>query len=339
MSVTTVSRVLNNRGYISDNIREKVYQAMKELDYQPNEIARSLFRRKSNIIGFILPTVAHPFFGELTSYIEYYAYNQNYKILLCNSHMDKNKERDYIDMLKRNQVDGIIMGSHTLAQGKDMESNEAFLSSLKEGKVDLANNKAFIGLLETFDVMKQYNIDKNDPLKGNVETGPQVIGEGKVGLWFMGNWAWTQISEYDPNGEYGFIPVPISNDANDLGNSQVVKWASKYVSLDVEQSTQEEQAAARKFLEWLVYTESGQNSLIDKCNVMAAFKNVTKAPDNPLARSLKKYIDSGDTMEYISTLPSDHWSEVGASMQKYLSDMVDKTELAKEIENYWKNVE
>ena len=73
VSVTTVSRVLNNRGYISEATRRKVYQAMEELDYQPNEVARSLFRKRSNIIGLIVPTVAHPFFAELTAYVEAYA--------------------------------------------------------------------------------------------------------------------------------------------------------------------------------------------------------------------------------------------------------------------------
>ncbi|MFC4769783.1 LacI family DNA-binding transcriptional regulator [Effusibacillus consociatus] len=114
VTVTTVSRVLNNRGYISEATRQKVYQAMEELHYQPNEIARSLHRRKSNIIGVIIPTVAHPFFGELTNFIEFYAYQQGYKIMVCNSHLNRDKEKEYIDMLKRNQVDGIIMGSHTL---------------------------------------------------------------------------------------------------------------------------------------------------------------------------------------------------------------------------------
>lgn len=114
ITVTTVSRVLNNRGYISEKTKQKVKDAMEELDYQPNEIARALFRRKSNLIGLIVPDVAHPFFAELTSGIEYYAYESGYKILICNSYGDSVKEKDYIDMLKRNQVDGIIMGSHTL---------------------------------------------------------------------------------------------------------------------------------------------------------------------------------------------------------------------------------
>lgn len=114
VSVTTVSRVLNNRGYISEATRKKVYKAMEELDYQPNEVARSLFRKKSNIIGLIVPTVAHPFFGQLTSYLETYAYSRGYKVLICNSQLDASKEQEYIWMLRRNQVDGIIMASHTL---------------------------------------------------------------------------------------------------------------------------------------------------------------------------------------------------------------------------------
>ena len=114
VSVTTVSRVLNNRGYISEATRRKVYQAMEELDYQPNEVARSLFRKRSNIIGLIVPTVAHPFFAELTAYVEAYAYARGYKVLLCNSELDASKEQEYIWMLRRNQVDGIIMASHTL---------------------------------------------------------------------------------------------------------------------------------------------------------------------------------------------------------------------------------
>ncbi|PZD92983.1 LacI family transcriptional regulator [Paenibacillus sambharensis] len=114
VSVTTVSRVLNNRGYISEATRKKVFETMDALNYQPNEIARSLLRKQSNIIGLIIPNVSHPFFSELASQVEYYAYENGCKVLLCNSQLDPAKERDYIEMLKRNRVDGIIMGSHTL---------------------------------------------------------------------------------------------------------------------------------------------------------------------------------------------------------------------------------
>jgi len=114
VSVTTVSRVLNNRGYLSEELKVKVYGAMEELNYRPNELARSLSRSKSNIIGLIIPHVSHPFFGELAGHIEDHAYRNGYKLLLCNSQLDKSKEMDHIDMLRASRVDGIIMGSHTL---------------------------------------------------------------------------------------------------------------------------------------------------------------------------------------------------------------------------------
>lgn len=114
VTVTTVSRVLNNRGYIGEKTRDKVYKAMTQLDYQPNEIARSLLRKRSFILGLIVPSVGHPFFAELTESIENHAYENGFKVLLCNSHLDNLKERDYIDMLRSHKVDGIIMGSHTL---------------------------------------------------------------------------------------------------------------------------------------------------------------------------------------------------------------------------------
>ncbi|MHA6531829.1 LacI family DNA-binding transcriptional regulator [Paenibacillus sp. BAC0078] len=114
VSATSVSRVLNNRGYLSEQLKKKVYSAMDELNYRPNELARSLSRSRSNIIGLIIPHISLPFFGELTSHIEEYAYRSGYKLLLCNSQQDKHKELEYIDMLRSSRVDGIIMGSHTL---------------------------------------------------------------------------------------------------------------------------------------------------------------------------------------------------------------------------------
>lgn len=114
VTVTTVSRVMNNRGYISEKTRQKVYDAMNALHYCPNEIARSLQRHHTKLLGLIIPNVAHPFFAEFASMVERHAYDLGYKLLLCNSLMQSDKEREYIGMLKSHQVDGIIMGSHTL---------------------------------------------------------------------------------------------------------------------------------------------------------------------------------------------------------------------------------
>ena len=70
VSTTTVSRVLNDRGYISQKTRDKVYSAMKEINYVPNDLARSLFNKRSYLIGVIVPSTNHPFFGELVADIE-----------------------------------------------------------------------------------------------------------------------------------------------------------------------------------------------------------------------------------------------------------------------------
>ena len=80
LTVGTVSRVLNNRGYISDKTREKVYQVMKELNYQPNETARALSKQKSNTIGVILPNIEHPYFAKVLSRLEREAARQGYRI-------------------------------------------------------------------------------------------------------------------------------------------------------------------------------------------------------------------------------------------------------------------
>lgn len=140
VSVTTVSRVLNNRGYISDATKQKVHDAMKQLNYQPNEIARSLYRRKSNILGIIVPSVSHPFFAELTNYVEFYAYQAGYKVLICNSYSNSTKEQDYIEMIQRNQVDGFIIGSYT------ENASEYINSSLPIVTIDrnLSNGVPFI---------------------------------------------------------------------------------------------------------------------------------------------------------------------------------------------------
>ncbi len=115
VSVTTISRVLNNRGYLSDKLKRKVFEAMEEMDYQPNELARSLSRKKSHVIGLIVPDISHPFFAQIAKHIEYYAYKQGYKLMLCNSLLNKKKEKEYIELLRASQVDGIIMGSHTMS--------------------------------------------------------------------------------------------------------------------------------------------------------------------------------------------------------------------------------
>lgn len=112
VSVTTVSRVLNNRGYLSDDVRARVNAAIAELGYRPDGIARSLIGRKSGIVGVIVPTVADPFFGELVAAIENALAARSYKVMLCNCQENAGREAEYLDLLQANRVDGIITSTH-----------------------------------------------------------------------------------------------------------------------------------------------------------------------------------------------------------------------------------
>ncbi|MCD5514742.1 LacI family DNA-binding transcriptional regulator [Lactobacillus delbrueckii] len=113
-SPTTVSRVINNYGYISQKTRDRVYAAMRELNYQPNTLARSLQGKRTKMIGVIMPSITNPFFAELVAAIEDKLESDGYKMLLCDAGQDSDKERRYLRMLEANQVDGIIAGSHNL---------------------------------------------------------------------------------------------------------------------------------------------------------------------------------------------------------------------------------
>ncbi|WP_297816134.1 LacI family DNA-binding transcriptional regulator [uncultured Lactobacillus sp.] len=113
-SVTTVSRVINNYGYLSEATKNKVHKAMAELNYQPNSVARSLQGKKTQLVGVIFPSITNPFFGELVEKIENELFKEGYKTILCNAANDKEKERTYLQMLMANQVDGIIAGAHNL---------------------------------------------------------------------------------------------------------------------------------------------------------------------------------------------------------------------------------
>lgn len=112
VSPTTVSRVLNNRGYLGQATKDKVAQAMAELHYRPNEVARALLGQRTRVVGVILPTVALPFFGEVAVSLEHALAERGYRTLLCNSLGRSEVERDYLLQLEGNRVDGIISGAH-----------------------------------------------------------------------------------------------------------------------------------------------------------------------------------------------------------------------------------
>jgi LacI family sucrose operon transcriptional repressor len=100
---------MNNRGAISEKTRKKVFRIMSEMNYHPNEMARSLMTKKTHIIGLIVPGVNHPYFGKVVDAIEALCSDLGYKLLLCTSDHSSEKELRMSAMLRANKVDGVLL--------------------------------------------------------------------------------------------------------------------------------------------------------------------------------------------------------------------------------------
>ncbi|KRE49933.1 LacI family DNA-binding transcriptional regulator [Paenibacillus sp. Soil724D2] len=109
VSVTTVSRVLNGEKYVKDDLKAKVKRVIDELGYAPSHIARSLVRKKTNLIGVIVPDLTSSFYSTILSSIEETASLNDYNLLVCNIIEDTDKELKYLNVFKEMRVDGIII--------------------------------------------------------------------------------------------------------------------------------------------------------------------------------------------------------------------------------------
>lgn len=107
VSLGTASKVINNIP-VKPQTKLAVDKAIKELNYEINTYARGLKKNKTDLVALILPTIWHPYFSELTYYIEKKLSEKNLKLLICNSEGDYRKELQYIMNVKKNMVDGII---------------------------------------------------------------------------------------------------------------------------------------------------------------------------------------------------------------------------------------
>jgi len=109
VSVTTVSHVMNATRPVSDDVARRVRQAMDDLEYQPNLLARSLRKGQSLAIGMVVPDSVNPFFAEVAHGIEDTGFAEGYTVVLCNSGGDLERELVYVSKLVERQVDGIVI--------------------------------------------------------------------------------------------------------------------------------------------------------------------------------------------------------------------------------------
>lgn len=105
----TVSRVVNNSGYVSDTVRARVNSAIDELGYVPNIIARSLRSKRTNTIALVVTDITNPFFNILVRGVEDAAFEVGFNVIICNTDESQEQENNYIQLLLQKQVDGILL--------------------------------------------------------------------------------------------------------------------------------------------------------------------------------------------------------------------------------------
>ena len=109
VAAITASRVVNNSGYASREVRERVLQAAAELGYVPNTLARSLRSRRSDTLALVLTDITNPFFTTVARGVEDAASDAGYTVIFCNTDESEDEERKYLNVLLQKRVDGILL--------------------------------------------------------------------------------------------------------------------------------------------------------------------------------------------------------------------------------------
>ena len=226
--------------------------------------------------------------------------------------------------------------AHFFASVYEMHDDpDAFIAGIKDGSVKLAEDPVFNAMMDTFDVFKANNWMKSAPLSAVREDTEMNLAQGKIAFKYGGNWDWSDIKDFDPAENMGMMPVPSDLEGY---NEKLVGGGSKYFFIDNTVS-EEQQQAAKDFLNWLVFEEDGQEFLVETCALVPAFANITLPVSDPLGASVKSYADTGAMTGNYNYLPDDHYAKVGISFQKYLGDQIDRAALADEITAYWATAE
>jgi len=119
LSVTAVSKALNNKGGISEETVRRIKEAAKKLNYKPNSVAKSLKLNNTKTIGVIVSDSSHSVFAKVIRGIGDTAAKEGYDIILCNTDADPEKEKKAINVLINKRIDGIIIAASTLTKEED----------------------------------------------------------------------------------------------------------------------------------------------------------------------------------------------------------------------------
>ena len=174
VGIGTVSRVLNNSPQISDETRQKVLAAIKELNYVPNVAGKRLSQNKSNVIAIIVPVINHPYFSKLIEQVELEADLHGYSLLVTSSQHRIEREKEVLKRLAQNEADGAIFVTH-------YEHDESEFKNLAIVSIDrhLGSNIPIV-TSNNYDATKQgveYLIEKGCKKIAYLGTKPSMASE------------------------------------------------------------------------------------------------------------------------------------------------------------------
>lgn len=234
------------------------------------------------------------------------------------------------------------LGAHQLgflydAYDGTTEGSAVIINKLKQGDNPLTIDR-FNQFMDTLDLLIEYNVYKADPIGADYDEGALKLADGEVALWPNGCWAWPNLAEggAKTSDEFGFLPFTLGSDTTDFANTDIQASASKQVMIDKKQASSEQVQEAKDFLNWLVYSENGQKLLVEKCAIIPAASNNPNKPADPLGTDIVNKLASGNVYNSCFIAPSDHWSSMGAALQKYISGNSSRGEFAATLSAYWK---
>jgi raffinose/stachyose/melibiose transport system substrate-binding protein len=216
------------------------------------------------------------------------------------------------------------------------------LDALANGTKKLTGDPVFNNWLATFELLKKYNQSK--PSVADTEYAASIadLAAGKAGFWFMGNWSEEDLIKASNGGDFGIMPLPISNNAKAYGNTSISVGVPGYFMIDNQQSTKEQRDGAVDFLTWLYLSPAGQKFVAGSpaaggMNFIPVYSGTTVKATSFMAREIASYVKANKSIEWINTYyPAGGQELYGASGQKLITDKIDGEQYAAEIEKAWK---
>lgn len=237
------------------------------------------------------------------------------------------------------QTEAWSMGNHFsslfLNQSDDPSS---ILPQIASGEFDLTSNDTWNGYYDTLELLtsKKYNKFGERPIGQYYDAAHVAVGKGESAFLFNGNWAYDSLQAV-AGDTFGFMPVPVDNNADNPLNNKIAAGPTQVFVVN-KKASDAEQAAAKKFLDWLVYDAAGQDFVVNKAQIISAFKNNPNTVTNPLGVAISNAIGKDQTMPFSTDfINAGDWSTmIGPDVQKYIAGEQSREDLAKVFVNYYK---